>query len=41
MPAWIPDGFHAITPRLVADDVSKLVKFLRDALGATGERPER
>ena len=40
MPAWIPDGFHAITPRLVADDVSKLVTFLRDALGAIGELPE-
>ena len=40
MPAWIPDGFHAITPRLVADDASTLVKFLRDAFGAIGELPD-
>ena len=39
MPAWIPDGFHTVTPRLVADDASKLVRFLKDAFGASGDLP--
>ena len=39
MPAWIPDGFHAATPRLVADDAAKLVRFLKDAFGASGDLP--
>jgi PhnB protein len=39
MPAWIPDGFHTLTPRLVADDASTLVSFLKDAFGASGDLP--
>ena len=39
MPAWIPDGFHAVTPRLVADDADGLVGFLKHAFGAVGEWP--
>jgi len=34
----IPDGYHAITPRLFAKDADKLVRFLTSAFGAA-ERP--
>jgi len=37
MAARVPDGWHSITPRLVVQDTSKLVEFLRDAFGALGE----
>jgi len=40
MPPWIPDGFHTITPRLVADDVDALIAFLKTAFGATGDLPD-
>jgi uncharacterized glyoxalase superfamily protein PhnB len=40
MPHWLPDGWHSITPRLVADDADRLVKFLKDAFAAVGESPE-
>jgi hypothetical protein len=30
----IPDGWHSVTPRLVVDDVPRLVRFLRDAWGS-------
>ena len=40
MPGWIPDGWHAITPRLVANDADGLVTFLKDAFGAVGEWPD-
>jgi PhnB protein len=40
MPHGIPDGFHTITPRLVADDVAALVAFLKKAFGATGKVPD-
>ncbi|MBV8198974.1 MAG: VOC family protein [Candidatus Eremiobacteraeota bacterium] len=33
----VPEGWHSITPRLVVDDPAKLVRFLKDAFGATGE----
>jgi PhnB protein len=39
MPPWIPDGFHTITPRLVADDVEVLIAFLKTAFGAAGDLP--
>lgn len=39
MPPWIPDGFHTITPRLVADDVAALIAFLKKAFGAMGKVP--
>ena len=33
----LPDGWHALTPRIVTDDVGGLIEFLRVAFGATGE----
>lgn len=33
----IPEGFHSVTPRLVAHDPAGLVRFLKLAFGATGE----
>jgi uncharacterized glyoxalase superfamily protein PhnB len=33
----IPEGWHSVTPRLVVRDPAKLVQFLRDAFGATGD----
>jgi PhnB protein len=42
MTNWIPDGWHNITPRLIAHDPLALVDFLKQAFDATGEfRPER
>jgi len=32
-----PEGWHTITPRLVVHDPAKLVRFLKDAFGASGE----
>jgi PhnB protein len=41
MPSWIPEGWHAVTPRLVVHDPAGLVQFLRKAFLATGEyKPE-
>jgi uncharacterized glyoxalase superfamily protein PhnB len=37
MAQWIPDGWHSVTPRLVAHDPARLVRFLQDAFGARGE----
>jgi PhnB protein len=37
MATSIPEGWHSITPRLVAHDPAKLVRFLKDAFGASGE----
>jgi uncharacterized glyoxalase superfamily protein PhnB len=43
MPDGIPDGWHSVTPRLVADDPVRLVAFLSAAFDARGaydaERP--
>ena len=33
----IPDGWHSITPRIVVHDPAKLVEFLNQAFGATGD----
>jgi PhnB protein len=33
----IPEGWHSITPRLVVQDAAKLVEFLKQAFGATGD----
>jgi PhnB protein len=33
----IPAGWHSVTPRLVVHDVARLVEFLKQAFGATGE----
>jgi PhnB protein len=32
----IPEGWHSVTPRLVAEDATRLVEFLKQAFGATG-----
>ncbi len=37
MTAYIPDGYTAVTPRLFVADRARMVTFLRDAFGATGE----
>jgi uncharacterized glyoxalase superfamily protein PhnB len=33
----IPEGWHSITPRLVVHDAARLVEFLKQAFGATGD----
>ena len=33
----IPAGWHSVTPRLVAHDVARLVDFLKQAFGGTGD----
>ena len=33
----IPEGWHSITPRLVARDAAMLVEFLKQAFDATGD----
>ena len=33
----IPEGWHSVTPRIVVQDVAKLVEFLKHAFGASGE----
>ena len=37
MSKHLPDGWHSITPRLVAHDVLRLVEFLKNAFDATGD----
>ncbi|HVR47977.1 MAG TPA: VOC family protein [Candidatus Binatia bacterium] len=37
MPEWKPEGWHSITPRLVARDPAALVRFLKDVFDARGE----
>ena len=32
-----PEGWHTVTPRIVAHDAKQLVKFLAQVFGATGE----
>lgn len=32
---WLPDGFHTITPNIIAEDAQQAVDFLKRALGAT------
>lgn len=36
-PQFIPDGWHTVTPRIVARDAEQLVEFLKRVFGATGE----
>jgi PhnB protein len=36
----VPEGWHSITPRLVTDDVARLVAFLKHAFAATGDYRE-
>jgi len=33
----LPEGWHSVTPRIVAEDAAGLVDFVRRAFGATGE----
>ena len=33
----IPEGWHSVTPRLVVQDAARLVEFLKQAFGATGD----
>jgi uncharacterized glyoxalase superfamily protein PhnB len=33
----IPEGWHSVTPRLVVHDTAKLVEFLKQAFGASGD----
>jgi uncharacterized glyoxalase superfamily protein PhnB len=33
----VPEGWHSVTPRLVVHDAARLVDFLRQAFGATGD----
>jgi uncharacterized glyoxalase superfamily protein PhnB len=35
--AHVPNGWHSVTPRLVAEDPARLVRFLREAFDASGE----
>jgi len=32
---WLPDGFHTVTPNIVAEDAAQAVSFLKRAFGAT------
>ena len=33
----IPEGWHSVTPRLVVHDTTRLVEFLKQAFGGTGD----
>jgi|SRR6185503_5152202 PhnB protein len=33
----IPEGWHSVTPRIVASDVEGLISFLRQTFGAVGD----
>lgn len=37
MANYIPEGFHSVTPRLIASDVAGLVDFMRGVFGAQGD----
>ena len=38
---FIPEGWHAVTPRIVVREAERLVEFLRRVFGATGDyRPD-
>ena len=32
---WLPDGFHTITPNIIAENAEQAVSFLKRAFGAT------
>jgi PhnB protein len=32
--SWLPDGFHTITPNIIAEDAEQAVNFLKRAFGA-------
>ena len=33
----VPEGWHTVTPRIVVRDVEKLIDFLKQTFGATGD----
>src|SRR5262245_1638819 len=33
----VPEGWHTVTPRIVANDAKSLVEFLKQVFGATGD----
>jgi uncharacterized glyoxalase superfamily protein PhnB len=37
MTSSIPEGWHSVTPRLVVHDTARLIEFLKEAFGATGD----
>ena len=38
---FAPDGWHTVTPRIVVHDAERLVAFLREVFGASGDyRPD-
>jgi uncharacterized glyoxalase superfamily protein PhnB len=37
MTTALPEGWHSVTPRLVARDAPKLVQFLKQAFAASGD----
>jgi hypothetical protein len=37
---FVPEGWHTITPRIVAEGARELVRFLRQVFGAEGEYRE-
>ena len=37
---FVPEGWHTVTPRIVAHDARQLVEFLKQVFGATGEYRE-
>ncbi|MEP6742127.1 MAG: VOC family protein [bacterium] len=34
---FAPEGWHSVTPRIVAQDAKQLVEFIKQVFGATGE----
>lgn len=34
---FTPEGWHTVTPRIVVEDVTQLIEFLRQVFGATGD----
>jgi PhnB protein len=34
---FVPEGWHAVTPRIVVREARRLVEFLTQVFGATGE----
>jgi len=37
MTTFVPQGWHTVTPRIVADDVDGLVTFIKQTFAATGD----
>src|SRR5262245_12877864 len=37
MTSSLPEGWHSVTPRIVVQDVGRLIEFLKQAFRASGE----